>query len=191
MELPLEWRRQQPTHTTFEPKFVLPSRWAVIKMNQRLRDWLPMMTGPTWDSSHGITPILTLLMIIYCAYSQVLSISIFWVGSSDSRWKKDVESHGQTSSGAQRVFWKSWGIELFWAKESRIPQEDLESKLTWTRGIGGMSQRVNYQLKSVSGLDLGPLQFVADLQLSLHASLITIGAGVVSDSGTCLWIPFT
>jgi hypothetical protein len=51
------------------------------------------------------------------------------------------------------------------------------------------SQRLNHQQKNMHGLD--PCIFVADVQLGTHVSPLTIGAGVVSDSVACLWIPFT
>lgn len=47
---------------------------------------------------------------------------------------------------------------------SRTPQEDLLSQLTWAHGG---SQRLNHQIKTMHGLDLGPYTF-ADVQLGLH-----------------------
>lgn len=41
-----------PTRQTFNVKFVLPTRHAGIKVEQRLRNGQPK-TGPTGDSSHG------------------------------------------------------------------------------------------------------------------------------------------
>jgi hypothetical protein len=38
MGLPVEARGQQPTHKTFNPKLVLPTRGTGIKMKQRLRE---------------------------------------------------------------------------------------------------------------------------------------------------------
>lgn len=39
MGIPVKGEGQQPTHKTFDPKFVLPTRSVVIKMEQRFREW--------------------------------------------------------------------------------------------------------------------------------------------------------
>jgi hypothetical protein len=36
---PVKAQGQQPTHKTFDPKFVLPTRSAGTKVEQRLREW--------------------------------------------------------------------------------------------------------------------------------------------------------
>lgn len=51
------------------------------------------------------------------------------------------------------------GEELRDSKMIGTPQEDQQSQLTWT--VGGF-QRLNHQLKSEHGLDLGPCPYVAD-----------------------------
>jgi hypothetical protein len=51
---------------------------------------------------------------------------------------------------------EEWGIELSKSEGSRTPQ-DLESTHLEPRGQGGGSQRLNYQPKSMQGVDLGPL----------------------------------
>jgi len=48
----------------------------------------------------------------------------------------------------------------------------------------------------MQGLDLTPHPtptcntYVADMQLGLHLGPLTIGAGAVSGSVACLWVPF-
>jgi hypothetical protein len=37
--LPMEGGEYQSTHKTFNPKFFLPTRYAGIKMEQKLRKW--------------------------------------------------------------------------------------------------------------------------------------------------------
>jgi hypothetical protein len=46
------------------------------------------------------------------------------------------------------------GIELSKPEGSTTPQEYLQSQLTWDH-VG--SQRLNHQLKTIKGLDLGPI----------------------------------
>jgi hypothetical protein len=54
---------------------------------------------------------------------------------------------------------------------SRTPQDDLQSQLAWAHAG---SQSLNYQSKSMQGLDLSPYTFVADVQLDLHVGALTI-----------------
>ena len=70
---------------------------------------------------------------------------------------------------------------------SRIPQEDLQSQLTWAHGG---SQKLNHQPESIQGLHLGPLTYIAAMKLAFHVSPLTIGAGADSDSVACLWISY-
>ena len=81
---------------------------------------------------------------------------------------------------------KELGKGLRDPKRTGTPQEDQQSKLTWT--LGG-SQRMNHQPKSMHGLDL--CTDGADEQLGVHAGPPTIGAEAVSESVACLlWILF-
>jgi hypothetical protein len=57
----------QPTCKTFKPKFALPTRWARIKMEQRLREQptndCPNLRPIPWESANPLTQ----LMIWYSA----------------------------------------------------------------------------------------------------------------------------
>jgi hypothetical protein len=44
----------------------------------------------------------------------------------------DAEAHSQTLGIAQGDSWKSEGKD--WLRRSRVPQEDLQSQLTWAHG---------------------------------------------------------
>jgi hypothetical protein len=48
----------------------------------------------------------------------------------------DAETHSQTLDRAQGILWKSqgWKGRLKELEGSRIPQEDLQSQLTWAKG---------------------------------------------------------
>ena len=90
-------------------------------------------------------------------------------------------TYSQTSGLARGVLWIEWSGP----EGSRTAQEDLQSQLTWAHGG---SQRLNHESKSMQGLDLGvPHQhiFIADVQLGLHVSLLTIGVETVSDCVAC------
>ena len=49
---------------------------------------------------------------------------------------------------------EEWGLELSNPEVERMPQEDLQSQLTW---VHGDSQRLNHQPNTMQALDLGPL----------------------------------
>jgi hypothetical protein len=65
----------------------------------------------------------------------------------------DAETYGQTLDGAGSLMKELRG-GLRDLKRTGPPQEHQQSQLTWT--LGG-SQKLNHQLKSKHGLDLGPL----------------------------------
>ena len=76
---------------------------------------------------------------------------------------------------------KEWVEGLRVPERSGIPQEDLQSQLTWAHDG---TEKLDHQPWA------GPRSPAhrADMQLGLHMGLLIIGAGSVSDSITCLWI---
>ena len=78
---------------------------------------------------------------------------------------------------------EEWRIEVSKPEESRTPQEDLQSQLTWTHGG---SQRLNPLTK-----EHRLHTFVAVAQLVLHVDHLIIEAEVFSDSAACSWFSFS
>ena len=84
---------------------------------------------------------------------------------------------------------KESGIGQREPEESRIPQEDLQSQLTWAHGVHRDQMPTTERVWTRARL---PYTYVACMDLSFHVGPITIGTGEVSDLGSLatVWIPF-
>ena len=95
----------QPTHKTFNPKFVLATRCAGIKIEKRLKKW-PTNDWPSLRPLHGKkNQTLTLLMILCYTCRQEPSITVILIGFIQQLM--DAETHNQALGRVQEVLWKS------------------------------------------------------------------------------------
>lgn len=101
MRWDFQWKEggHQPTHKTCNPKFVLPTRWAGIKKEQRLRsshDW-PNLRPTPWERAQPATINDTLL----CLQPEP---------SITERFHPEVDGHRDTQPNIRRSqgdIWKS------------------------------------------------------------------------------------
>ena len=120
--LSVEGVRHQSTQKTFISKFVMPTRWTAIKMEQILRE-LPTNDGPSlrtiWESQA-----LTLLVIVCYVCGQEPSITVPWEALL-------METNAETFIQLNiRLSWwhlvEEFRIELSNVERSRTPQEGLQ-----------------------------------------------------------------
>ena len=147
----------------FYSKFVLNTRNAGTKIEQRLREWQTNNWAQFETHPMGKHQSLALLMILCYACREETSITVF--RELLSSWQKG-EAHGLALDRAHRVLCRHWGEGSRAIEVIGTPKKDQQSLLTW---ILREYQKLNHQPKSIYRLDLySPSTYVADVHLGLH-----------------------